>query len=336
MKPRVITWVAITGGFLGQVGAGALAVPPADGPVIHNVAADVFRYWDGAKDLSAEEKYQAWVGAIEDPHRVFYDTIIFGGMGGPADAAARRAMVDRFLATLPARIEGLRACAGSMDKEIRSTYTRLRASFPGFPAAPEYYLAVSLGTSDGGVRPLAGRFICYFGVDVVSDRTEVRRQALITHESMHLYQFSRLMPTLTARYGDLPLFELIPKMGVGPMLFIEGQAIRATEELCPDAGLYAVYEQLIPDIRKKMPQLVDGLLAARDVLSMDVYKKYFADPNEDPFVPEKAAYYMGYLIVKELEKQTSLDEMFQWDLDTLNARMISGLVALRNGPSVAP
>ncbi len=89
-------------------------------------------------------------------------------------------------------------------------------------------------------------------------------------------------------------------------------------------------------MRKKMPQLGDGLLAARDVLSMDVYKKYFADPNEDPFVPEKAAYYMGYLIVKELEKETSLDEMFQWDLDTLNARMISGVVALKNAPSVAP
>ncbi len=120
------------------------------------------------------------------------------------------------------------------------------------------------------------------------------------------------------------------------MLFLEGQPIRATEQLCPDAGLYAVYEQLIPDIQKKMPQLVDGLLAAKDLLSMDVYRRYFADPNEDPVVPEKAAYYMGYLIVKELEKETSLDAMLQWDLDTLNAKMINGLVALKNGPSAAP
>jgi hypothetical protein len=39
-----------------------------------------------------------------------------------------------------------------------------------------------------------------------------------------------------------------------------------------------------------MSQLVDGLLAARDSLTMDVYKKYSADPSDDAFVPQTAAY----------------------------------------------
>jgi hypothetical protein len=66
-------------------------------------------------------------------------------------------------------------------------------------------------------------------------------------------------------------------------------------------------------------------------MSPEIYRKYFLDPNNDDFVPEKSGYYMGYLIVKNLEKEYSLAEMVQWDLDTLNLHMVEGLKKLNEG-----
>ena len=336
MTRQIIIGAAVAGVVLGCFPAPAFPSSlAAEHPVINNLAAEVFLYWERVKNLSPEEKYKAWMETIESKHADFYENVIYGGLGGRADEATKRAMVEKFLAALPDSIDRLRACAASMEKEIREIHQLLRQSFPGYPAGPEYYLAISLGTSDGGVRPLNHRFICFFGVDVASEiKTEVRRRALITHESFHLYQLSWLMPKIMSKYGATSMPELISKMGVGPMMFIEGQAVRATEKVYPQAGLYAVYEKLIPDIQKKMPQLVDGLIAGKDAMSLEIYKKYFLDPNEDSFVPEKSAYYLGYLIVKRLEKETPLEKMFEWDLETLKQKMIDGLVWLeREGKS---
>jgi carbon starvation protein len=97
------------------------------------------------------------------------------------------------------------------------------------------------------------------------------------------------------------------------------------------AGLYSIYENLIPDIEKKLPKLTDELLQNVEVMSPEIYRKYFLDPNNDDFVPEKSGYYMGYLIVKNLEKEYSLAEMVKWDLDTINQHMIAGLKKLNEG-----
>ncbi len=152
----------------------------AEGPIINNLVTDVFLFWDKARALSLEEKYKAWKETVESKHADFFESVIDVGLGlgGSPDDAGKRRMVEKFLSSLPEKIDHMRACAASMEKEIREIHQLLHNRFSGFPASPEYYLAISLGTSDGGVRPFKGRFICFFGVDVASEiRTEVRRRA---------------------------------------------------------------------------------------------------------------------------------------------------------------
>jgi len=135
------------------------------------------------------------------------------------------------------------------------------------------------------------------------------------------------------KFGQMNMQQLMSQMGIAPMMFIEGHAVRATEHLLPEAGLYSIYEGLIPDIEKKLPKLADELLQNVEVMNPGIYRKYFLDPNSDDFIPEKSGYYMGYLIVKDFEKEYSLAEMVKWDLDTLNQNMIKGLKKLKGGNS---
>ena len=299
-------------------------------PRIINIAAEFVQYWEKAKDLPMEDKVKLWDEMIESKHKNFYQQIIYPLFYRTGMEKAKNEIMMRFLETIPDRIDRIKECAFAMEDEIVETLRLFKEKYPKFVPIFDYYLAISLDQSDGGVRTFNNSIICFFGIDAASKiKSKVRRQALIAHESFHLYQFSQLMPKIMQKYGRINMQQLMGKAGAGTMMFIEGHAVRATEHLLPEAGLYAVYENLIPEIEEKMPKLADELL--NQPMTPQIYKKYFLDPNDDPFVPEKSAYYMGYLIVKDLEKEYSLAEMVKWDLDTINQKMAEGLKKLKEG-----
>ena len=301
-------------------------------PRIINIAADFVQYWEQAKNLPMEEKIKLWDEMIMSTHQHFYQQVIYPLYYRQGKKNVKEDLLPRFLETIPDRIDLIKECAAEMEKEIVEVVGLLHEKYPDFKPIFDYYLAISLDQSDGGVRPFNKSVICFFGVDAASRiKSKVRRQALIAHESFHLYQMSNLMPKIMQKFGQMNMQQLMSQMGIAPMMFIEGHAVRATEHLLPEAGLYSIYENLIPDIEKKLPKLADELLQNVEVMNPEIYRKYFLDPNNDDFVPEKSGYYMGYLIVKDLEKEYSLTEMVKWDLDTLNQNMIKGLKKLKEG-----
>ena len=46
--------------------------------------------------------------------------------------------------------------------------------------------------------------------------------------------------------------------------------------------------------------------------SYQVYQKYFIDGFEDPVIPAKFGYWLGYSVVKSLSKEYSIQEMMTW------------------------
>lgn len=301
-------------------------------PRIINIAADFFQYWEKSKDLSMEEKINLWYEMVESKHTDFYQRIIYPMFYLVGGKDVKKELLEKFLKTIPDRIEQIKNCASEMEKEISEVIKILNKNYPDFQPIFDYYLSINLDLSDGGVRPFNNSMICYFGVDAASKiKSKVRRQALIAHENFHLYQFSHLMPKIIQKYGQINTQQFIEVTGAGFWMFIEGHAVRATEVLLLEAGLYAVYEKLIPEIQEKMPKLADELLQNTQTMSPEIYRKYFLAPNNDDFVPEKSAYYIGYLIVKDLEKEFPLADMVKWDLDTLNLKVIEGLNKLKEG-----
>jgi hypothetical protein len=314
-------------------GAAALGIEEAK-PRIINIAADFVQYWEQAKNLPMEEKIKLWDEMIMSTHQHFYQQVIYPLYYRQGKKNVKEDLLPQFLETVPDRIDLIKECAAEMEKEIVEVVGLLHEKYPDFKPIFDYYLAISLDQSDGGVRPFNKSVICFFGVDAASRiKSKVRRQALIAHESFHLYQMSNLMPKIMQKFGQMNMQQLMSQMGIAPMMFIEGHAVRATEHLLPEAGLYSIYENLIPDIEKKLPKLADELLQNVEVMNPEIYRKYFLDPNNDDFVPEKSGYYIGYLIVKDLEKEYSLTEMVKWDLDTLNQNMIKGLKKIKGGNS---
>jgi hypothetical protein len=313
--------------------AGKAAPDPEEmKPHIINIAADFVQYWEQAKDLPMEEKIKLWDEMIENKHKDFYQQIIYALYYRQGKKNVREELLPKFLETVPDKIDLIKECAAEMEKEIVEVVGLLHEKYPDFKPIFDYYLAISLDQSDGGVRPFNKSVICYFGVDVATRiKSKVRRKALIAHENFHLYQMSKLMPKIMQKFGQMDMQQFMSKTGVTFMMFIEGHAVRATELVFPEAGLYSIYENLIPDIEEKMPQLAEQLLQNTESMSPEIYRKYFLSPNNDGFVPEKSGYYMGYLIVKDLEKEYSLTEMVKWDLDTLNQHMIKGLKKLKEG-----
>ncbi len=176
---------------INTVAGEAAADPEEIKPHIINIAVDFIQYWEKAKDLPMEEKIRLWDEMIESTHKHFYQQVIYPLYYRHGKKNVKEDLLPKFLETVPDRIDLIKECAAEMEKEIVEVVGLLNEKYPDFKPIFDYYLAISLDQSDGGFRPFNNSVICFFGVDAAARiKSKVRRQALIAHESFHLYQMS--------------------------------------------------------------------------------------------------------------------------------------------------
>ena len=112
----------------------------------------------------------------------------------------------------------------------------------------------------------------------------------------------------------------------------EGMATYVSDVLNPTADwkglMLDIPEGLVPECDRKIEFLVKDLLAKLNSTADVDYTTYFLMKSTDSNIPKRAAYYVGYLVAKELNKTTPLDELIKLQDDSLQFKVWDALTKI--------
>jgi len=282
---------------------------------------DFLNFWQEAENNPLEKKIALWENSFEAKHSKFYQKVIFEGLSGQELRYLKNQKLKDFFSSLQdIDVERMSIKEIELKSLIKQGAEALKRKFPEYKTLPDFYILPSLYTSDGAVRPYDRKFIVYFGLEVLimkKDLSAVR--ALIVHESFHGLHLGQLNEYFTINYGDQSnLFSIIHREGLLFFAFMEGLAVYATEEIYPTFPKAGLVEENILQYEKNFLLLAKEFLYDQKVSDFLKYRKYFGVPSNDPTIPEKFGYWLGYRVIKELIKKYSLQEMMAWEPKKVN------------------
>jgi hypothetical protein len=264
-----------------------------DGYRIINVVDDFLTFWEQAKGRRLRIQRRLWNRLVESRHRDYFERAVYHN----ATFEERRAMLNHFLAEVPAKITALREFNKTAISDIHVAMMNFKARFPEYRQQQDIYLGLSLFLFDGSVRPVQNYegipdTLC-LGADVLSEYSFEQTQIALAHEFFHLYHFNFLFenPSLAQiRTAHIPLI-------------VEGLAVAGAEAVYPyqsetsylhysDKELSAQRDDLAANSRKFLELLKEGAAPEK-------YEQWFTgQPTEG--VPHRGGYLLGYEVAHRL------------------------------------
>jgi len=148
-----------------------------------------------------------------------------------------------------------------------------------------------------------------FGVDKIVKHFDFQNYIpFFQHELTHIYHSLYHTPIENGKYSAGSLYN---------NLWTEGLAVYISSVLNPEASDKEIF------MRDSLPQKVDRVLKiiAQDIIESlystdkEVIRKYFWESSIDTVIPKTAGYYIGYILVKEIAKEYSLNELIKFKED---------------------
>jgi hypothetical protein len=285
---------------------------------INSLMPDFYAYWEKARNEPPEVRIELWDSLFEAKHRDFYRQMVYEGLEGDRLEQMKAQKLKAFLEPLTdADIDRMKDDETRLKRLILEALSDLRSYYPWATETTTHYLIPSLNTSTGDARPFEGDMVACYGVELTNNLgDDANIKALIVHETFHVYHFRRVVPHLARKYGsDLNMNNIMSGEGPILMVFIEGLAIIAEEAVYPGVPKPGIFNHLMPDYQGNFEKYASEFLGDLDSFDYQKYVRYFVDPNNDPTMPEKFGYWLGYLALKALKKEYSVQEMMNWDTD---------------------
>jgi uncharacterized protein YjaZ len=199
------------------------------------------------------------------------------------------------------------------------------------PILTFHYIVPSLNTSSGAVRPFNGKIVAYYGLELLSRFDEPGIKATIFHESFHVLHFQNLFPAFMEKYrGNMNIFAMVRGEGALFFSFIEGLAVYTTEIAYPNAFRPGLIEKNVPLYQQHFNEYTQEFLKDSEAFDYSKYEKYFLDYSQNPSVPAKFGYWLGYQVVKSLHNEYSISEMMRWTPPEMKDKVSSEIQILLN------
>ena len=186
--------------------------------------------------------------------------------------------------------QGLR---GNLEKSIES----FKKSFPDMRFNFPIYLLYSLGEMNGGTRTFGGKLHLLFGIDGITlFRWKNQNQIpFFHHELFHVYHYQK------GYQGEK----------LSDSLWTEGLATYVSKKLNPKASNQELLldDILIREGERKRDRLREYISARLEVESETDYSALFLMDSKHEWIPERAGYYLGYLVAKDVNERIPLEKM---------------------------
>lgn len=282
---------------------------------------DFYHFWQEVKDEPLEKNIALGDSLFESQHSDFYQQVIYEGLSGEQLSQFKSQKLKDFLSSLKEDdIDRMRAKEKELQMLIPRGLEDLTKLVPAEKIVPTYYIIPSLNISSEAGRPYNDDFILYFGLEIVSRmRNQDYIKAIIVHETFHALHFKNIIPIIMEKYGeDVNIFAFIQREGPLFIAFFEGLTVYATEKLYPGIPRPSVTEDFVSQYQDNFILYTREFL--KDLQSFDYqkYKKYFIDPSDDPLIPAKFGYWLGYKVIESLSKNFSVQQMIEWTPEKAN------------------
>lgn len=282
-------------------------------PTIISFEQDFRDFWKRARDQPLERQFELWDEWIENPHRLFYDSVVWERSSHPHWVALKRRLLPSQFELYRTQYDEILSRFRSFEQVTQDQLVRFQKAFPD--ARFDFPIYASLSptfNAKGAVLGGAGQpVVLAFGIDTFlafHDRYDI----VYPHELFHIYHALRSGFLNDGVMENLPL--TVPLWEEGLAVYVSGILNPgATEaELLDDKDLGRV-----PD--REVKRLAHLFLAQADRLAVDpahpeIFKSWFsAGPtNSRAGIPSRCAYLLGLRVARRLAKTHTLNEMTGW------------------------
>jgi hypothetical protein len=287
---------------------------------IHNFMPDFWQFWQAAENQPVERQAELWQSLYVSKHQPVFDDLA-GPCKDQWDPAWAR---TRYFPNLPKIASSMRDATANLPEKLAATQARFLAQFPDMQWAGDIYVMASGYCFNGRAQIIQGRGAILFGMDATVALGQKDLSPGMTHELFHRYHH---------QFFD---FEASSKYPLWTTLWAEGMAQYVSEQLNPgasDADLARVPSGMVQNVDTRRQELAaDFLKKFASTQEVDA-KIYFNDINSrDPFVPPRAGYELGALVVRELAKSYSIPTMAHWSQSEAQPKIQETLTAMANVP----
>jgi len=290
---------------------------PAASFTIHNFMPDFWNFWQAAENQPVERQAQLWQSLYVSKHQAVFDDL-----AGPCKDQWDSAWANtRYFPKLPNIVPAMHAASDNLPEKLAAAQAKFVRRFPDMQWAGDIYVMASGYCFNGRAQSIQGRGAILFGMDATVALGQSDMTPGMTHELFHRYH---------RQYFD---FEGSRNYPLWTTLWAEGIAQYVAEDMNPgasDADLAHVPVGMVQKVDSRRQELAADFLKRFDSTAELDAKTYFNDINsKDAFVPPRAGYRLGVLLVRELAKHHSIQTMAHWSQNEARPKIREALVALR-------
>jgi hypothetical protein len=289
-----------------------------------DATAAFWSFWGahGADDPTSQAI--AFKATVIGAHPELFETTVVG-----VDPTRKASDLDErlgpFLADLPNRIDTMRRVSGQVASDLQRYDSSFRTLFPDMGWHGTLYFTLSIDAFDGAIRRVAGEACLLFGIDKIAKLhgRSANLGPLFHHELFHVHHNDVNPPPQMLDTGPHGLLE---------PLWREGLAVYVSSILHEGAtpNELLLSEDMIREGTQELPQLAAELRRLLDDAQEVDYRDFFLGRGQRAGVPKRVAYFIGFLVAKELAKSRSIPALVQLrgsELRTAVDGVLAGFVA---------
>ncbi len=281
---------------------------------VHDTTPHFLTFFDATQGESDAEKLRRFWSDLHPANPAFYSLRLSEWEKRGEDVEA--ALLGELAAFGTYRDEFVRL-QSAVPKQLADAVASFQQTFPDFDAGFDVHLLHSLKSMDGGTRKLDGEHTFIFGLDMMARYHPWENETpFFHHELLHAYTKQLHVPT-THWYGSDKLLL---------SLWEEGLAVYVSHLLNPSADYVELTLDFPEGLFKRVWQdrafLASDLAAKLASTDEKTNRRYFTPWTNDPQVPGRAGYVIGFVVLNELAKRHPLSLL----LEPPGEAELSGLV----------
>jgi hypothetical protein len=240
-----------------------------------------------------------------------YASVVWETRDYPGWKESKRRTLQRRFAEYPLVSAEILSAARTLESGAAMKVAQFRRLFPDAAARPsiQWVLAPNFDAKSGVLGN--GTPVLAFAVDsLVLEHADM--DVLFPHELFHLYH---------ANHAGIQNDGVMPDANLTLPLFAEGLATYVSSILCPGRsdGQLLLQNDLGAIPHSRLPELATRFLADADQKAIDpahpkAFGRWFmgSSSNYQPDLPNRAGYWLGLQLIRQMRHQYPLREMASW------------------------
>jgi len=299
---------------------------------IINALKDFQTFHTQTKDLDPKNALKIWRKLFEKKYGKYINELIYQKRMNKGWKDTRIKCFESFLTNYPKTYQQQVSFYKRANKLITKSIKSFKKIFPdaNFDNVT-FFIAPSLFTYNGKVEALSknGKALIFgIGPDVIASMSTNgsnlahNDSVFFAHELFHLYHYSKLKLT----ENDLLEGKILH------CAWVEGLAVYASTLICPRVHLsyHLMDKKMKPIVDKQYKYLLNRFKnnCTSQIRIMGKESKELStwfSRQQDKKVPERAGYYLGYLLAKEIAKKYGFNNIINWKFNQVEKPIIEAL-----------